>query len=259
MLINVLGGIAALALAASVYLAWENQNSLKEQYADISREQSLYGLARENLKNTYNEIKITKNDLSEKQMIQKDVEAELALQQEGNDELKAAIEDQKENVVQEEKKLAELEEKVNEIADVDELIAEVKGVVKEIQSMNSSIVTAKSKRNSLDNSSIAVEQQIANTQTQIGRYSKAESSPNLAARVSQVFNDYGFVTLSGGDNLGIITGSTLDVVRGGETVAKLLVTTVEPSSSAADILPLSKDGVSSVYTGDKVIAGSAIK
>lgn len=258
MLINILGGITALVLAASAYLAWENHNSL-QQYTVKKNEKTLYEQARENLKRTQNEIKITKNDLSERQVIQKEVEETLTLQQESNEDLKASIEDEKEKVAQEEEKLAELEERANEMGDVDELIAEVKGVKKEIQILDSSIVTAKSKRNALDNSSIAIEQQIAQTQTQIGKYSKAESSPNLTTRVSQVFNDYGFVTLSGGDNLGIITGSTLDVIRGGETIAKLLVTTVEPGSSAADIIPVNKDYGVSVYTGDKVVAGSALK
>jgi len=54
--------------------------------------------------------------------------------------------------------------------------------------------------------------------------------------------------------VGVIKGSKLLVQRGGETIAKLLVTSVEKNIAAADIIPDSLAPDTSVLPGDKVIA-----
>ena len=55
-----------------------------------------------------------------------------------------------------------------------------------------------------------------------------------------------------GDNLGIVKDSPLEVVRADEVVAKLQVSTVEASISAADIVPGSLAEGDSVRAGDQV-------
>ena len=68
-----------------------------------------------------------------------------------------------------------------------------------------------------------------------------------------MFGNWGFVTLSSGNNAGVVQDSMLDVVRGGEVIAKLFVTAVESSSAAADLIPdsLAEDTV--LMAGDKVV------
>ena len=81
-----------------------------------------------------------------------------------------------------------------------------------------------------------------------------KSYPTLNTRISSIYRNWGFVILAAGDQQGVITGSTLDVVRGGEVVGKLKVTAVEAGRAAADIVLDSVAEGSSLRVGDKVTA-----
>jgi hypothetical protein len=66
------------------------------------------------------------------------------------------------------------------------------------------------------------------------------------------------VTLASGNNAGVMANSTLDVVRDGETIAKLLVTAVETGSASASIVPDSLASNVTLRVGDHVIPGQAL-
>lgn len=79
------------------------------------------------------------------------------------------------------------------------------------------------------------------------------NKPGLEGKVLAVNPNWSFVVLSIGDKQGVVAGSSLIVKRGGVMVAKLRVTSVEPSTSIADIQvgSLAKGGT--VQPGDVVI------
>ena len=82
----------------------------------------------------------------------------------------------------------------------------------------------------------------------------SRSNPELRTRVRSVYEGLGFVTLAGGWDLGIVKNSSLDVERDGEVIGKLIVTTVEASTAAADIVPDSVASGDAVRPGDQVVA-----
>ncbi|MEP6672541.1 MAG: hypothetical protein ABJF10_25485 [Chthoniobacter sp.] len=77
--------------------------------------------------------------------------------------------------------------------------------------------------------------------------------PGLQGRILAVNNGWNFVVLSVGDKQGVMTNSSLIVVRGNEPIARLRVTSVEPSTSIADVLPGTVRRGVSVQPGDTVI------
>jgi len=77
----------------------------------------------------------------------------------------------------------------------------------------------------------------------------------LKTRIRSIYPNWGFVTLAAGNNAGVVANSSLDVVRDGETVAKLLVTAVESSSASASIVPDSLAPDVTLSVGDQVIPG----
>jgi len=83
---------------------------------------------------------------------------------------------------------------------------------------------------------------------------QGKSQARLSTSIKTVYANWGFVTLNGGDTQGVVPSSTLDVVRGGEVVAKLKVTTVEPNRAAADIVKGSLKADDFLRSGDKVVA-----
>ena len=77
--------------------------------------------------------------------------------------------------------------------------------------------------------------------------------PGLQGRILAVNGGWNFVVLSVGDKQGVIINSPLLVVRGNEPIARLRITSVEPSTSIADVLPGSVRRGVTVQPGDTVI------
>lgn len=74
----------------------------------------------------------------------------------------------------------------------------------------------------------------------------------LEGRVLAVNNAWNFVVLSLGDRNGIVNNAEMLVKRGTQLIGKVRITSVEPSSSIADIVS-NKSGEVSIQPGDNVI------
>lgn len=79
------------------------------------------------------------------------------------------------------------------------------------------------------------------------------NKPGLEGKVLAVNPNWNFVVLSIGDRQGVVSGSSLIVKRGGNLVAKLRVTSVEPSTSIADVQVGTVAKGSVIQPGDVVI------
>ena len=86
--------------------------------------------------------------------------------------------------------------------------------------------------------------------------STGQSLPTLNTRIRSIYPTWGFVTLASGNNGGVITNSTLNVLRGDETIAQLLVTAVERNSASASIIPDSVAPGITLNVGDRVVAAT---
>ncbi len=75
----------------------------------------------------------------------------------------------------------------------------------------------------------------------------------LQGRILAVNAGWNFVVLSVGDKQGVAVNAPLLVVRGSEPIARLRITSVEPSTSIADVIPGSVRKGVTVQPGDTVI------
>ena len=77
--------------------------------------------------------------------------------------------------------------------------------------------------------------------------------PGLEGRILAVNTSWNFVVLSLGDRNGVVNGAEMLIKRGAQLVGKVRITSVEPSTSIADIVPNSVRGSLAVQPGDSVI------
>jgi hypothetical protein len=75
----------------------------------------------------------------------------------------------------------------------------------------------------------------------------------LQGRILAVNSGWNFVVLSVGDKQGVAVNAPLLVVRGGEPIARLRISSVEPSTSIADVIPGTVRRGATVQPGDTVI------
>lgn len=76
---------------------------------------------------------------------------------------------------------------------------------------------------------------------------------NLMGRVLAVNLAWNFVVLSVGDKSGVLSNTELIVKRGSTEIGSVRITSVEPSTSIADIIPTSITRGLSIQPGDEVI------
>jgi hypothetical protein len=77
--------------------------------------------------------------------------------------------------------------------------------------------------------------------------------PGVSGRILAVNPGWNFVVLSIGDRQGLMTNSPLLVMRDGEPIAKVRVTSIETSKSIADVVPGSVRRGVTVQPGDRVV------
>ena len=75
----------------------------------------------------------------------------------------------------------------------------------------------------------------------------------LEGKVLAVNSSWNFVVISLGDRNGVVANSELLINRGGQLIGKVRITSVEPSTSIADIVVNSIRSGTSVQPGDTVI------
>ena len=126
--------------------------------------------------------------------------------------------------------------KEKELADAKALAAEKEALLKTVQT----------KAEEADKKAASLEAENLRRQQGLAR-------PGLEGKVLAVNPNWNFVVLSIGDKQGVVNGASLIVKRGGNLVAKLHVTSVEPSTSIADIQMGSTAKGSTVQPGDVVI------
>ena len=104
----------------------------------------------------------------------------------------------------------------------------------------------------------APEKKEAPTSTPEAKGKEAKQS-HLEGKVLAVNSTWSFVVISLGDQNGISTNREFFIKRGDQIIAKAKVTSVEPSTSVADIVPNKEASKTAVQVGDVVVEAEAAK
>ena len=175
----------------------------------------------------------------------------------------AAAKEEKEKVAKDaEATKTELTTKTTELADAKKQLDDLKGkpaptpapeVEKKLQDAIAQAEEQKQLAKTLESKAKEAEEKLKIVQKQENDRQKGLARPGVEGKVLAVNPSWNFVVLSLGDHQGVSTATTLIVKRGGALVAKLRVTSVEPATSIADILPGSIAKGNVVQPGDVVI------
>jgi chromosome segregation ATPase len=146
--------------------------------------------------------------------------------------------------------LSGMEEKIAVVGKIEELKtiitqlqAEKRGAEAKVANLKSQLSSAISEKNSTD--------------AELNRVKKIEldkasgrMNGSFTTRVGTVDSSWRYITIAAGDGQGVVKDAILDVVRSGDVVGKVKVSNVEPSRSAADVVPGSFVEGSTIRPGD---------
>lgn len=240
----------AIAAAALGFMAKNNidklQTSLKGTKDDLHREQG-------KLQTANNDLKKTTEDLGT-----------------ANDKLKettATLETKTTELTKKGEELAEAQKQITsqagEITDMKKSVEEGKLAAMELEKAKAELTAATAK---LQTTEAELAEVKVGFVAATDRIKELESLPRTQAvakrgvnpmsiqgKILAVNPGWNFVVLNIGDQQGVLANAPLLVIRGNVPIARLRVTSVEPATSVADVIPNSAARGVSVQPGDKVI------
>ncbi len=123
----------------------------------------------------------------------------------------------------------------------------------ELKKAQTQIAELEQVKTTLENKSKAAESEATDLRQKEQRRQSGLMRPGLEGQVLAVNPGWNFIVLSLGDRQGAVMNAEMLVVRGNERIAKVRITSVEPSTSVADIVPGTTAHGARVQPGDRVI------
>jgi len=182
------------------------------------------------------ELNDTKGSLAKEKANSEDLQKQLT-------EKNGIIDHQKTDLDAKDSRIAELETKVNTAQTVDAQNQELK---KQVEEKDLLIAGQQAKLKDADN-------QIAEWRKREEKRKQKVMQKGLEGKILAVNSAWNFVVLSLGDRNGVYTDSEMLIKRGPQLIGKVRITSVEPSTSIADILANSIPAGITVQPGDSVI------
>ncbi len=258
---NIFAILTAIVLALSAFVAFKNKgregeegNGYQGWILKRETEQKVLKRTQGYLAGVNKDLAETEGTLTEFNADNEVKTKENADQKEKNETLKAEVAAMEASAKAKAAEVAEKEDSIKEFGDVEQVLAELTQTQSDLRQIALDITQGEANRADLEAQLAGAEATLADVRERISWRVSGESNPEAVTRIRSVYATLGFVTLGGGDNLGIVKNSTLEVVRDEEVIAKLKVTTVESKSAAADIIPDSGVDGESVQVGDTVRA-----
>jgi predicted nucleic acid-binding Zn-ribbon protein len=251
---NVFGILTALVLALAALVAYKNKAAYELKIEDKNKQKEVSVTAEARLKAANVELQALPEQIKE---IDTDVEKLTGTEgslQKSNVTLKEATDAQEAKVAANKEKLDTVRANLDKSGDLDSLAAKLRTTASEIEDLGQSISVSEAKLANIAAQASSSDSQLVSAKTKFENFSSGQSVATLKTRIRTIYPNWGFVTLASGNNAGVVTNSTLNVVRSGSTIAKLLVTAVESSTSSASIVPDSLGSEVTLMVGDRVEA-----
>ncbi len=251
---NVFGILTTIVLLIAGFVAFKNKGAYESAISNAATQ-------RENLVASQARFKAAQDGLAATIAERTEVDAEIVnltadegAQKQSNEDMKTDIETKTAEIAENKEKLDEVRENTANVGDLKELASTMSATKAEIEELSQEITSTEAKLANLTEQGTQSEAQVDKMKKRFEAMNSGQSLPTLNTRIRSIYPTWGFVTLATGNTGGVVANSTLDVVRDGSVVAKLLVTAVETNSASASIVPDSLAQETTLMVGDRVIA-----
>ncbi len=253
-----IGLALAIMLATAVlgFLAKSNidklHSALKGSKAEVAKEQSGVQTAKNDLKKSTEERDAANTKAEEAVKNLEKKEDELKNAKSELDNAKSDVTAKATALDEANKKIADMTAGPKPVVDNGEppMVTEMKA---QLQKAQAELAEAKTVLESQVNKGKENERLVMELRKKDSDRAKNLTRPGLQGRILAVNAGWNFVVLSVGDKQGVTINAPLLVVRGNSPIARLRITSVEPSTSIADVIPGSVARGVTVQPGDTVI------
>lgn len=252
---KVFGILTIAILVLSGYIAFKNKAAYDQEVTKVAEQKASLAKKQAMLVESTAKVAGLGNERTEAEAEGENlVEVEATLGKE-NEALKAQAETKTAKLAADKAKLDEIREKTSKLGNIKELASKLAETNQELEALSQEITGAEAALADYTGRSTRATDSVEFSRKALEDYGTGQSLVTLNTRIRTIYPDWGFVTLTGGNNAGVVGNSTLDIVRGGQTIAKLLVTAVERNTSAASVIPGTLAPDTTIRVGDKVVRG----
>jgi peptidoglycan hydrolase CwlO-like protein len=250
---NIFGILTAITLVITAFVAYKNKASYEEKISETATQKGNLAKSKTRLKTAQDGVKTTNDKRTETEAEIVTLTEETATQQKAVDDLKLQIEAKTAKVAANKAQLDVIREKTAQSGELKGLAAKMRELSSEREALTQSIAETEAKLANLTAQNNQADGQVKEVRGRLETMSSGQSLPTLNTRIRSIYPTWGFVTLAAGNNGGVVAGSTLNVVRDDQTIAQLLVTSVERGSASASIIPDSVAPDTTLMIGDRVV------
>jgi hypothetical protein len=251
-----------LIIAGAAILGFMTKGKVAAKVAELASTKSTLATTQATLKTTKADLETRTGELATAKTSIEDLNTKLASTETMLTAAKADIEKGKTDLAEKETMIvalnAELEKAKTPPAPGEQTAnPAMVALQKEAEDAKNQAKEAKVAAQEYQNRQKAAEDKVAGLQSIIDHYRKGVTQAGLTGNVLTVNQGWNFVVIDVGDKQGVTVNSPLLVMRGGQRVATLKVTSVEPRQSIADVVPGTMARGTTVQVGDRVVfAGS---
>lgn len=223
------------------------QTILRSTRVELNNTKTTLAKTKAELEATKKELDATKLQLDEKT-------AELAKTKTELDDTQKKLTDANVAVEENAKKIADLTEKLSKIpsAPGEDIGKKIEQMTADLLKAQTELAEAKQVQETLTAKMKEKEESLVATQRTVDAYKYQFVKNGLSGRILAFNPGWNFVVLSIGDKAGLKPGVNMVVTRGNSMIAKVKVTSVEPNTAIADVVPGTMRG-GKVEAGDTVI------
>jgi archaellum component FlaC len=248
--------ISALVIAATAYLGFAAKQKVDAIQGELASKKKTLLATQADLSKTKSTLKKTEDELvaakADIEVKEKDIAAK-KIEIEGLGTKLAETTKNLETAQAELKVLTENPTNPGEKVNVDQLRADIDELKRSKAETESKLAETIQVKDTLTKQLGEERSKTAAANTVVESYKKEYTKPGVTGTILAYNPGWNFVVLSIGDKQSLKAGKELVVTRGGQMVGKVRVTSVEPSTSIADVLPSTVAKGDSVQPGDRVV------
>jgi peptidoglycan hydrolase CwlO-like protein len=247
--------ISALVIAATAYLGFATKQKVDGLQEDFKKNKTTLNAAQADLTKTKTTLKATEEKLLAANVTIEERDKDIAQRKGDLDKATADVTKLTADLAAKTDELEKIKIKLGgeKPINVDEMVAEVARLKEEIKTLTNDLAEKTQLVDTLNTQKKESDAKLQQSEQTVQAYKHEITRPGLSGTILAYNPGWNFVVLSIGDKHGLKANARLVVRRGGQMIGKVKVTSVEPSTSIADIVPGSVPKGSSVQPGDSVI------
>lgn len=251
--------IITVAIAAiTAFLGYLNRETLVNTKSELVTAQTELSSTKNSLQQTTSKLAETEKSKSEAFAKNEEIQSQVSKLKAESEAKDSQVQELKSKLSSGETEIGELKSKVASITQENESLKQAAATAQPAveDDTKARLAEQETLTKKLQEDLQTAESRIKSMQERLAEKSKVEKVRSLTGRILAVNEAWNFVVLNVGDKNGVASNTELLVKRGNTQIGRVRITSVEPASSIADIVPGSLVRGLSVQPGDYVITES---